>query len=110
MCVRLCWLLEECVNKPVEHDLNSLPIGRMHEAMIWFYDTYDVRAADADKSTGLINVELSIDNFYEVALTLHELWQETFLRSQHSDLTDEYQRYESLRLLIKSLTEKTIRV
>jgi hypothetical protein len=110
MCVRLCWLLEECVTKPVEHDLNSLPLGQIHKAMIWFYDTYDVREAEADKSTGVINVKLPIDNFSEVALTLHELWQETFLRSQHSDLKDEYQRYESLRLLIKSLTEKTIRV
>ncbi len=98
------------MTKPVEHDLNSLPLGQIHEAMIWFYDTYDVREAEADKSTGVINVKLPIDNFSEVALTLHELWQETFLRSQHSDLKDEYQRYESLRLLIKSLTEKTIRV
>lgn len=98
------------MTKPVEHDFSSLPLGRMHEAMIWFYDTYDVTHTKTDKSTGLVHIKLPIDDFYEIALTLHELWQETFLRSQHSDLKDEYQRYESLRLLIKSLTEKTIRV
>jgi len=103
MCVRLCWLLEACVPKVTEHDLSALPKGRLQEAVMWFYDSYGVSGASANKTTGLMEIHIGLDDFYEAALTLYDMYQAALLRAQHTDLQDEYRRYQTLLMLIASL-------
>lgn len=103
MCVRLCWLPEACVPKVTEHNLSALPEGRLQEAVMWFYDSYGVSGASANKATGLMELHMSIDDFYEAALTLYDMYQTSLLRAQHADLQDEYRRYQTLLMLIASL-------
>lgn len=89
--------------KATEHDLSSSASGRLQEAVMWFYDSYGVRSAFANKNTGLMDLSIGMDDFYEAALTLYDMYQASLLRAQHTDLQDEYRRYQALMLLIQSL-------
>lgn len=89
--------------KVTEHNLSALPEGRLQEAVMWFYDSYGVSGASANKTTGVMEIHIAIDDFYEAALTLYDMYQTALLRAQHADLQDEYRRYQTLLMLIASL-------
>lgn len=79
-------------------------------AVNWFYDQFRVTATSVDRATDHITIQMPWDEMLRMAEELFDGDQQQLLRSQHADLQDEYQRYEALMYLIKSLTEKSIRV
>jgi hypothetical protein len=99
MCVRLCWRPADIVSKMVDADT------KRGQAVLWFYDEFGVVATHVDRGADLISIQLPWDNLTHIAEQLFENHTQQMLRSGNSDLKSEYQRYEALMYLIKSLTE-----
>jgi len=99
MCVRLCWLPEAYASKMVDADIWC------QQAVNWFCNEFDVAVTYVDRDTDLICIQLPRDNLTHIAEQLFDNHTQQMLRSGNSDLKSEYQRYEALMYLIKSLTE-----
>lgn len=104
MCVRLCWLLVDIENKMVDTE------NQRRMAVNWFYDQFRVVATSVDRASDVITIQMPWDEMVHLAEDLHDQYQAQNLRSQHQDLRDEYQRYEALLYLIKSLTDPKLSV
>jgi len=79
-------------------------------AVNWFYDHFNVVATSVDRDADVIAIRMPWDEMLHLAEDLYDQYQEQILRRQHQDLQDEYQRYEALLYLIKSLTDSKHRV
>ena len=79
-------------------------------AVNWFYDHFNVVATSVDRDADVITIRMPWDELLHLAEDLYDQYQEQILRKQHQDLQDEYQRYEALSYLIKSLTDSKHRV
>ena len=79
-------------------------------AVNWFYDHFNVVATSVDRDADVITIRMPWDEMLHLAEDLYDQYQEQILRKKHQDLQDEYQRYEALLYLIKSLTDSKHRV
>lgn len=104
MCARLFWLLVDIANKMVNAE------NKRRMAVNWFYDQFRVVATSVDRASDEITFQMPWDEMLHLAEDLYDQYQEQNLRSQHKDLKEEYQRYEALLYLIKSLTDSKHRV
>lgn len=79
--------------------------ARARRAVNWFYDHYEVKTTNIGLSRDILSIQIPWQDLVRMAEDLYDANEERLLRDQHEDLKSEYQRYEALMYLIKSLTE-----
>jgi hypothetical protein len=85
--------------------MDEASTARARRAINWFYDHYEVKTTNIDRAKDLLSIQIPWQDLVRMAEDLYDSYEEELLRAQHADLKSEYQRYQSLMYLIKSLTE-----